>query len=534
MKARKGLIFNAVETNKPRGNTFDLTHDRKFSTKFGQLTPTMVMDVVPGDNIRIKPSAMVRLAPLIAPIMHRINVFMHFYFVPNRLVFKEWENFITGGEDGNDTTTWPYLSYEPDSFSSGSLPDYMGLPINTDIIASGGLTPRVSPIPFAAYQMIWNEYYRDQNLQTENTATVTAGDNTPNMAALTTLQNRAWQHDYFTSALPWTQKGPEAMLPLGDTAPLVYNQNTGNHEDAVAWLANTASNIPPSLGSNIATDPVNLGEIISATDASPISLDVSESHLVDLSQATSSTINELRRAFKLQVWLERNARGGSRYTESILVHFGVKSSDARLQRPEYIGGSRTPVKVSEVLQTSANATEPTPQGNMAGHAISVGGSESFRYRAEEHGYIIGIMSVMPVSSYQQGIPKHFLRDDKFDYYWPEFANIGEQPIINQELAWSGDANWNTQVFGYTPRYAEYKFINNTVHGDFKNSLDFWHMSRIFGSTPALNADFIEMDNDEVKRIFAVPAATDQNLWCQVLNEVSAYRLMPVFGTPKIA
>lgn len=536
---KKGTIFNQVEQTRPRSNSFDLSHDRKFSSKFGQLTPIMALDCVPGDKINIKPSAMVRMAPLIAPVMHKINVFVHYFFVPNRIVWpgrKQWEDFITGGEDGLDLTVWSHADYKPDDYQAGSLPDYMGLPIASDVIATTGQDAQVSTLPFAAYQKIYNDYYRDQNLQAPVLDEVNAGLINPGLFTdLTTLRTRAWQHDYFTSTLPWTQKGPEAMLPLGNTAPLLYNED-GLHVKSEAWIGSTGANTPPSLASNIEMDAAILNQVNSAIDGAPISLDVSGAHVADLSAATSSSINDLRRAITLQVWLEKNARGGSRYTESINVHFGVRSSDQRLQRPEYIGGLKTPIKVSEILNTSGSTDNPSasyqPQGTMAGHGISVGGAKSFTYRAEEHGYIIGIMSVMPVTSYQQGIPRHFSRADKFDYYWPEFANLGEQAVMNQELAWSGDVAYNAGVFGYTPRYAEYKYMSNTVHGDFKTTLDFWHLGRKFSALPNLNSDFIEMDSDEVERIFAVQSANDQSLWCQVYNEVHARRLMPIFGTPK--
>ena len=262
-----------------------------------------------------------------------------------------------------------------------------------------------------------------------------------------------------------------------------------------------------------------------------LDLDNSDHLFADLSGATASSINDLRRAFRLQEWLERNARGGARYIEIITAHFGVRSSDARLQRPEFLGGSSTPITISEVLQTSANASEPTPQGNMAGHGVSVGSSNYVSYRAEEHGYIIGIMSVMPKTAYQQGVPKHFKKLDKFDYYWPSFANIGEQPIYNEELYHQNNPS-DGEVFGYTPRYAEYKYIPSTVHGEFRTSLNFWHMGRIFSTKPTLNQDFIECDSAEVERVFNVLEG-EEHLYVYLHNEVKATRLMPYYGTPTI-
>ncbi len=242
--------------------------------------------------------------------------------------------------------------------------------------------------------------------------------------------------------------------------------------------------------------------------------------------ATTATIIDLRNAFKLQEWLEKNARGGSRYIESIKSHFDVNSSDGRLQRPQYLGGGKSPVAISEVLQTSAAAAQPTPQGNMAGHGIAVGANNSFSYRSEEHGYIIGIMSILPRTTYQQGIPKHFLKFDKFDYYWPEFAHIGEQPIINKELYYSGTSE-DDAVFGYTPRYAEYKFMNSSVHGTFRSSLDFWHMGRIFASRPSLNNSFVE--SDPTNRVFAV--LSGEKVYAHVFHRIKASRKMPFFGNP---
>jgi hypothetical protein len=524
---KRGNIFSMVETNRPSSNEFNLTHDRKFSTKFGQLTPIMVMDCVPGDSVKLSGNAMVRLAPLIAPIMHRIDVTIHYFFVPHRIVMQDWEKFITGGEDGEDNTIWSYGEYDPAEYDAGDLPDYMGLPVETDFVGSSGNTFNVSALPFLSYQKIWNEYYRDQNLQTAVLDETTSGEiDGTDWEEITTMRNRAWRHDYFTSALPFTQKGPEAMLPLGTTAPVVAKNDALGPPDMLQYLRLVSNeNIDPNA--DLTSDANGW-----LTGNSTSYLDLGDSHYADLSSAASASINDLRRAIHLQVWLERNARGGSRYTESIAVHFGVQSSDKRLNRPEFIGGMRSPVKVSEVLQTSNNDTQETPQGNMAGHAISVGGGKKYKYFCEEHGYIIGLMSVMPEPAYQQGIPRHFSRDDKFDYYWPEFAHIGEQPIYGREVAITNSSSYNNGVFGYTPRYAEYKYMMNTVHGDFKTTMDFWHLGRKFSSLPNLNSAFIEMRNQETDRVFAVQDGTD-TLWCQVLNEVYARRLMPVFGTPRI-
>jgi hypothetical protein len=345
------------------------------------------------------------------------------------------------------------------------------------------------------------------------------------------MKKRAWQHDYFTSALPWTQRGPEATIPLGSTAPVIwenYGSATKIRDNADGSLVQNTS-IPDIITDHNGQTYANI------PNQKYLDFDNSDHLHADLSAATASSINDLRRAFRLQEWLERNARGGARYIEIITAHFGVRSSDARLQRPEFLGGSSTPITISEVLQTSntagATGSDATPQGNMAGHGVSVGSSNYVSYRAEEHGYIIGIMSVMPKTAYQQGVPKHWKKLDKFDYYWPSFANIGEQPIYNEEIYHQNNAT-DAEVFGYTPRYAEYKYIPSTVHGTFRTSLDFWHMGRIFSTKPTLNADFIECDSAEVDRVFNVPSG-EEHLYVYLHNEVKATRLMPYFGTPTI-
>ena len=531
-------IFSKVAMPRPPSNTFDLSNSRKFSGHIGELMPISVMECVPGDKFSIKATNLTRFAPLITPIMHKASVYCHFFFVPNRILWNNWETFIAGSVDGQFPNSNPAdAAYSEPPFpklditvsadySVSSLADYLGLP-------DGAQLTDISALPFAGYQKIYNDYYRDENLITPDEVVLANGTQSgADTIKLCKLQKRAWQHDYFTSALPWTQKGPEATLPLGGNAPLLFGDYATTQTDetyirqrpsAGGAIIGTAIDFQAGSGGNLKADTPSLN---------PIVMDVSTTHAADLSNATSSSINELRRAFRLQEWLERNARGGTRYIEIIMAHFGVQSSDARLQRPEFLGGSSTPITISEVLQTSDNSggADGGPQGNMAGHGVSVGSSNYVNYKCEEHGYIIGIMSVMPMTAYQQGIPKHFSKFDKFDYYWPSFANIGEQAITNQELYYQNTAA-DDLTFGYTPRYAEYKYIPSTVHGTFRTSLNFWHMGRIFGSAPSLNQDFIECDYEEVKRVFAAP--DEEHLYVYLHNEVKATRLMPYFGTPTI-
>jgi len=499
-------IFSKIQKTKLKSNTFDLSHDRKFSGQMGKIIPTGVFECVPGDKWRMSTSQLVRFAPLISPLMHQISVYTHAFFVPNRILWDNWQNFITGGEDGLDTSVLPYFNFVGDQ-PPGSLEDYIGLP------SQAGAVQEVNALPFAAYQTIYNEYFRDQNLVTKVDTTLVDGLNP--ITFFRPLRTRAWQHDYFTSALPWTQKGAEATIPLGQIEP--------NYKDASEFVF--------SIGA-IPTNP----DAVEYDNDGIIQGSLTDGRIenLDTMNVDATTINDLRNAFRLQEWLEKNARGGSRYIESIMSHFGVSSSDSRLQRPEFLGGSAAPVTFSEVLQTSQSAfsegsLQPaTPQGNMAGHGVSVGSNGGINYFCEEHGFIITLLTVLPKTSYQQGIPKHFLKFDKFDYFWPSFAHLGEQPIENRELYYANDGQ-NEETFGYTPRYAEYKYLPSTVHGEFKTTLDFWHLGRIFDNRPQLNQEFIECDPDT--RIFAVE--TGEQMYVHLHHKIKAKRLMPYFGTPKI-
>ena len=498
--------------------------------------PISVMECVPGDKFSIKATNLTRFAPLITPIMHKASVYCHFFFVPNRILWNKWETFISGSVDGQfpntdptnpaySSPTFPKVDLDAGMTGVSSLADYLGLP--TDTTAVNG----VSALPFSAYQKIYNDYYRDENLIAPDEVELIEGTQTAlDTVKLASLRKRAWQHDYFTSALPWTQKGPEATIPLGGQAPITYVGGTGPTQLREFATGNPVQNFDSSL-TPLQTNTAGQFQIGGGL-TQYVDIDNASELRADLSTATAASINELRRAFRLQEWLERNARGGTRYIEIIMAHFGVRSSDARLQRPEFLGGSSTPITISEVLQTSDNSggADGGPQGNMAGHGVSVGQSDYVSYKAEEHGYIIGIMSVMPMTAYQQGIPKHFSKFDKFDYYWPSFANIGEQAITNQEIYYQ-NATGDEDTFGYTPRYAEYKYLPSTVHGTFRTSLNFWHMGRIFAGAPSLNQDFIECDYEEVKRVFAAP--DQEHLYVYLHNEVKATRLMPYFGTPTI-
>jgi hypothetical protein len=513
-------LFNSVKMTKPKKNVFDLTHDVKLSTDIGNLTPILTLECVPGDKIDLSCESMIRLAPMTAPVMHRMDVTMHYFFVPNRILWDNWEKFIT---DANSGIVAPYVNSQDFAPSTrnpanGDLSwrtmDYLGVPPPPQ----DGTQTRISVLPFAAYQSIYNEYYRDQNLVPPVNYKVNDGDNGTSwerIRELCNLRNRAYEHDYFTSALPFAQKGPAVDIPLGQVE---LNDSTNSGRLLRADNRNPADGTLYAEGSEF-------GELSTNTAGGPGAPAVYDPS--GTLEVQPTTINELRRAFRLQEWLEKNARGGTRYIENILSHFGVKSSDARLQRPEYITGTKSPIIISEIVQSGESNL--TPQGNLAGHGISVTSGKSGSYYCEEHGYIIGIMSIMPKTAYQQGIPKTFLKNDPLEYFWPSFAHIGEQEVQQQELfAYQPDKE---NTFGYVPRYSEYKYLPSRVAGDFRTSLDYWHLGRIFEEGPQLNDEFITCYPQNNSRIFAVEDPDAQKLYCHVLNKIKAVRPMPKYGTP---
>ena len=510
----KNKIFQTIKVAKPKTNVFDLSHEKKLSLNMGYLCPIYIDEVVPGDKFRVKTEMLVRLAPMVAPVMHRIDAYIHYFFVPNRLVWDDWQNFITGGEDGLDESVFPMMPIgdgQKALISKGTLWDYMGLPVS-DGTTTITQSLNVSMLPFRAYHTIFNEYYRDQNLRAKvefSTGAYDSGD----VTTLLGIKRRCWERDYFTSCLPWAEKGGEVEIPIEGSIEFVPSYKT------TALGLGTAANGDTKLVSGQFRD----------ASSNALGLDNLESDTYDI-DGVSVTVNELRRSLRLQRWLERNARAGSRYIEQILAHFGVRSSDARLQRPEYLGGGKTPIVISEVLATNQSAD--VDLGTMGGHGVGVGTTNSFTKYFEEHGIIMGILSIIPKGAYQDNVPKMFSKDDKFDYYWPEFANLGEQEVLRRELIHYWYSDWDSdQLFGYQSRYAEYKFKPSTVHGDFKDDMDYWHMARQFSSKPVLNDAFTRCD--PTHRIFAVTDPAVHKIYVQLYNDVKAIRPMPIFGTPTI-
>lgn len=522
---KKGTLFSQVPVRKPTRNMFDLSHEVKLSGKMGKLIPFLIEDTIPGDIFKQRAEIMLRMAPMLAPIMHRVDVFTHYFFVPNRLIWNEWEPFITGGPDGTSAPVPPYLTLgqlylaDPDYIAESSLADYMGLPA----MPTAESTMEISSLPFRAYHLIYEEYYRDQNVEVAQPLELTSGqETTDQIHRIMPLKNRAWEKDYFTSALPWTQRGLEATLPFDINyleVTNVFDAGTGE---------------PLTSGEFLQGDTLLAGQLTAGTSAGT-GKHTARIENID-TDAIQVTINELRRTVRLQEWLEANARGGARYTEQIFVHFGERVPDYRLQRPEYLGGSKQPVVISEVLASATTEGADNGQvGDMAGHGLSVGRQSSFSYKCVEHGWIIGILSILPKPAYQNGVARKFLRTDKFDYFWKEFANIGEQAILNAELFMDdADDVANRATFGYTPRYAEYKYSSDRVSGQFRSSLSYWHLTRQFTSLPTLSDTFIQCDAfaQGMNRIFYVTTDID-NLWIQIYNHLKAYRPMPYFGVPTI-
>ena len=501
----KPNIFTQVKVDAPTRNVFNLTHDVKMSGNMGNIMPLMVLECVPGDKIIIGCDSLIRFQPLIAPIMHRVDVTMHYFAVPNRLVWDGWENFITNTEE----IPLPFITIDgTENAAQKKFLDYMGIPPN-----NSGSSVDINAMPFGAYQMIYDEYYRDENLIPEVDIVLLNGDNNLNKTELCTMRKRAWEHDYFTSCLPFAQKGAAVDIPLGDVA-LKDNWNTFGQQ----FLVDVAG-VPLPGTNQVDQGP---GPNLQITGI-PGAIDPNGTL-----QVQATTIEDLRRAFRLQEWLEKNARGGTRYTEHIRMHFGVNSPDARMQRPEYIVGVKSPVVISEVLnQTGEDGG--LPQGNMAGHGVSVGTGKLGSYYAFEHCFIIGVVSITPKTAYQQGIPKTYLRKDPLEYFWKDFAHIGEQEVTNNEVyAYEPDGD---ETFGYIPRYAEYKYMPSRVAGDMRTSLDFWHLGRIFATPPTLSQEFIECDPLDCSRIFAVTDPTQDTIVMYVLNKIKAIRPMPIFGTP---
>lgn len=488
-----------------------LSNYKLFSCDMGELIPCGLLEVLPGDSIQQSTQALVRASPLLAPVMHPVHVSIRHFFVPFRLLWDNWEDFITGGPDGNNASVYPvkYLTWDGTvgSGATGELADYLGCPTKIS-----GL--EVSALPFRAYAMIWNEYYRDQDLQAELPVSTADGNDTTTNP---TLQRVNWEKDYFTSSRPWEQKGPSITIPLGTKANIsgLGTKAAGSSAAQTGVRESSGSTVSYPAGYETGTAPLYYRTKTLGAGAFP---DI----FADLSTASAVTVNRLREALALQRYEEARARFGSRYTE-YLRYLGVRSSDARLQRPEYLGGGRQTIQFSEVLAT-AEGTD-TDVGDLKGHGIAAMRSNRYRRFFEEHGLILSLMHVRPKTIYMQGLPRLWNKRTKEDYWQKELQHIGQQKVLNKEVyAASGLPN---DTFGFQDRYDEYRYVESTVAGEFRTTqLNHWHFAREFASPPALNSSFVSCVPTE--RTFAVPS--EDVMYVMAHHSVQARRLVARQGT----